>query len=266
MIKILFFGDIFGRPGRQAIIKTLPKYKKKYHPDLTIANAENLAHGFGVTQKTITEMSEAGIDFFTSGNHIWDKQNVIEFIDDQNINLIRPANYPAKTPGQGAKLITINNQKILIINLIGQVFFTEEFLCPFNQATQIIKKYKTDKPQAIIIDFHAEATSEKVALGYYLDGQISALLGTHTHIQTADYQILENGTGYITDVGMTGAKPSVIGLDKDVIIDNFLKNETKSAPVPETNRAIINGIYLEINPKSGKCVKIEPINDIIDIE
>ncbi|MFC1598548.1 YmdB family metallophosphoesterase [Patescibacteria group bacterium] len=213
-IKILFLADIFGQLGRQGVIKILPELKKQYQPALTIANVENLAHGRGVTKTTISEMQEAGIDFFTSGNHIWDKKDGITILEQKDSPLIRPANYIEGTAGQGEKVLNIGENLILVINLIGKVFISDDYNCPFKQADKILKKYAKENLAGIIIDFHAEATSEKVALGHHLDGRVSAVLGTHTHIQTADDQILEKGTAYITDSGMIGPQDSVIGLDK----------------------------------------------------
>jgi metallophosphoesterase (TIGR00282 family) len=266
-IKILFFGDIFGKIGREAIKKILPELQKKYQPDLVLANAENLAHGRGVTPATIEEMQEAGIDFFTSGNHVWDKQTAADILNPKNSPLLRPANYLENKPGQGEKLLKIGQNNLLVINLIGRVFFKEQedFSCPFIAAKQIIDKYQSKKLAGIIIDFHAEATSEKKALGFYLDGQVSAVIGTHTHVQTADEQILPNSTAYLTDLGMTGPKDSVIGLDKQTIINNFINETTKSANVPEAGICQINAVYLEINPKTKQVQNIERINTEIEI-
>jgi len=264
-IKILFLADIFGRLGRQGVIKELPRLKKKYQPNLTIANAENLAHGRGVTKNTILEMQDAGIDFFTSGNHVWDKKDAVTILEQKNSPLIRPANYRTGTAGQGEKLLNIGENSILVINLIGRVFISDDYNCPFKQASKILKKYNKENLSGIIIDFHAEATSEKVALGHYLDGQVSAVIGTHTHIQTADEKILEQGTAYITDAGMIGPQDSVIGLEKKMIIKNYLTNQTKSADVPKSGPCIFNAIYLEIDPKIARTKKIQRINKIIKI-
>ncbi len=264
-IKILFFGDIFGRIGRQAVKKAMPDLKEKYQPDLILANAENLAHGRGVTASTLEEMSEAGIDLFTSGNHVWDKKDAYLILNKKNSNLLRPANYPEGTPGHGEKIIKVGINSILVVNLIGRVFFREDFDCPFRAIDKILKERAKTKLAGIIVDFHAEATSEKVAMGYYLDGRISAILGSHTHVQTADEQILDKGTAYLTDMGMTGPHDSVIGLDKKIIIQNFLSQINQSAEIPENGPAQINAVYLEINPKTKKAVKIERINMGIQI-
>lgn len=258
-IKILFLGDIFARIGRKAVIKTLPKLKKEYEPDFIMANAENLAHGKGVTETTIEEMQEAGIDFFTSGNHVWDKNDAYLLMNKKKPALIRPANYPAGTPGSGEQVVQIGIYNFLIINLIGRVFFREDFDCPFRTADQILAKYKNENLAGILVDFHAEATSEKRAMGFHLDGRVSAVIGSHTHVQTSDEQILDHGTAYITDLGMTGSKNSVIGLDKKIIIKNFLTQINEPGEIHETGLCQINGVYLEINPKTQKAAKIERV-------
>ncbi len=259
-IKILFFGDIFGKIGRQGMKKILPKLKTQYQFDLILANAENLTHGRGVNNASIKEMMDIGINLFTSGNHIWDKKDAYIILNKKDSPLLRPANYPPGTAGQGEKLVKIGVNSILVINLIGRVFFREDFDCPFRAIDKILEKYKKENLAGIIVDFHAEATSEKVAMGHYLNGRVSAILGTHTHVQTADEQILNKGTAYITDLGMTGPKNSVIGLDKKNIISNFLSQINKSADIPETDLCQINGVYIEINSKNKKTIKIERIN------
>jgi hypothetical protein len=258
-IKILFLGDIFAKIGREAVTKMMPKLKKEYEPDLVIANAENLSHAKGVTEKTIKEMQDAGIDYFTSGNHVWDKNDAYIIMNKKNCPLIRPANYPEGTPGKGEMLVNIGTKSILLINLMGRVFIREDFNDPFSIADKILDKYKNQDIAATIVDFHAEATSEKRAFGFHLDGRVSAVLGTHTHVQTADEQILENGTAYITDVGMVGARDSVIGLDKKIIIKNYLTQINEPGEIPESGMAIINGVYLEINPKTHLATKIERV-------
>jgi len=264
-IKILFFGDIFGKIGRQGIIKILPNLKKKYQPDFIVANVENLAHGRGITKNCLQEMLDAGINFFTSGNHVWDKPDAYDILAQKDAPIIRPANYPEETVGQGEKIVKIGSNSLLMINLMGTVFFTESFSNPFLAMDEILAKYATEKLAGIILDFHAEATSEKVALGYYLDGRISAVIGTHTHVQTADEKILAQGTAYITDLGMSGAKESIIGLAKKEIIDSFIKGTGLAAEIPETGICQINAIYLEIDPKTQKALKIERIFTEVEV-
>jgi metallophosphoesterase (TIGR00282 family) len=258
-IKILFLGDIFGRIGRQGVIKLLPELKKQYKPDLIIANAENLAHGHGITINSLKEMTEAGIDFFTSGNHIFDKPDGEFILAEKDAPIIRPANYIEEKPGQGEKILKVGENKLLVVNLMGRVFLPEEYKNPFLMAEEILNKYKDEELNAIIIDFHAEATSEKIALGYFLDSRVSAVIGTHTHVATADEIILPGGTAYITDAGMTGAKGSVIGLEKNEVIQNFLNESGMSAEIPESGICQLNGLYLEIDPETKKTIKIEKI-------
>lgn len=262
MLKILFFGDIVGKIGRQALKKVLPTLKKKYQPDLVIANGENLAHGLGVTKKILMEMKEAGIDFLTSGNHIWKKKEISEIFDDSEWKnfIIRPANWPAGVPGEGAKLLKVGRFSVLVINLMARVFIDEDLDCPFRKLDEILSQYKNKKINAILVDFHGEATSEKVALGWYADGRVSAILGTHTHVGTADTKILPQGTAHITDVGMVGAKDSIIGMKKEEPIAGFLTQLPQAFEPPEKGEAIINAVYLEIDPKAKKAKKIERVD------
>jgi metallophosphoesterase (TIGR00282 family) len=264
-LKILMFGDVVGKIGRRAVAKILPQLKKKYDPDLVLANAENLAHGIGITTKTLNEMIEAGIEFFTSGDHIFDKKEAIEILEKKDSPLIRPANFPSGVPGVGAKLLEIGTKKVLMINLIGRVFFKNQYDCPFRGADEILNEYKNINPSAIIVDFHAEATSEKNALAQYLDGRVSAVLGTHTHVGTDDFQILPEGMAYVTDIGMVGAKDSVIGVDKKNILKNFLTQIPQLHEIPEEGICVVNAIYLEINPKTKKAIKIKKIKEEVEI-
>jgi metallophosphoesterase (TIGR00282 family) len=264
-MTILFFGDIIGKIGRQAIKKILPELKKKYEPDLVIANAENIAHGLGVTEKTINEMVESGIDVFTSGNHIWDKEEVLEILKKNKIILLRPANYPPGAPGVGHKLLEIGTKKLLVVNLIGRVFFREQFDCPFRKIDEILEEYKNEKLNGIVIDFHAEATSEKVALGWHTDGRVSAVIGTHTHVPTADPKILPEGTAHITDAGMVGAKDSIIGDDKTNILKRFLTQIPYPLEVPEEGICQVNAMLLEIDTKTGKAKSIKRIDEEVRV-
>ncbi len=261
MIKILFFGDIFGRPGREAVKKILPELKKQYSPDLIIANAENLAHGKGVTRLTIAEMQEAGINIFTGGNHTFHREDAPEVVGDSSLPIIRPLNYPDSVPGEGFKIVEVGSNKILIFNLLGRVFMKENTNDPFLTAQKILADNKDVKIS--ILDFHAEATSEKIALKHYLDGKISAILGTHTHIPTADWKITKNGTAYVSDIGMCGPADSVIGLDKDQIIKQYLTQIPQKKIVPENGEAEINAVYLEIDGNSGKTINVEKIHRIV---
>ncbi|PKL72513.1 TIGR00282 family metallophosphoesterase [Candidatus Kuenenbacteria bacterium HGW-Kuenenbacteria-1] len=261
MFKILFIGDIFGKVGRAGVCELLPKLKKNLKINLVIANVENLAHGKGVTERTLKEIKEAGVDVFTSGNHIWKKRKEAEEIfQKQDFFLLRPANYPMGVPGIGEKIFTIDKKKILIINLIGRVFFKEDFDCPFRTIDKILKKYKKEKLFAIIIDFHKEASSEARALGFYVDGRVSAVLGTHTHVPTADTKILPNGTAYVTDAGMVGAEDSVIGVEKESVIESYLTQINHQFVFPEKGECVFNSVLLEIDLKTGKAINIRRVD------
>lgn len=259
MLKILFIGDINGRIARQAVSELLPRLKEEYAPDLVVANAENSAHGSGATEKTLTELKAAGIDWFTMGDHAF-KGNKKEDIYN-NFPILRPANFPPGTPGKGHAVIDANGRKILLATLLGRVFMRRDYDCPFRQIDQILanKDLPLNKLSAIIVEIHAEATSEKITLKHYLDGRVTALLGTHTHIMTADSEITDKGMAYITDIGMTGAFDSCLGVDKNVIIKDFLTQIKQKHEIPETGRALLNAVYLEIDPENKKAEKIEPI-------
>jgi hypothetical protein len=264
-LKVLFFGDISGRIGRHAVAKILPSLKKKFDPDLVIANVENIAHGLGVTAKTLQEISEAGVDFFTSGDHIFDKREAVEILERKDTNLLRPANYPPGVPGVGAKLFEIGTKQVLVINLMGRVFLKNQYDCPFRKADEILEEYKNLNLAAIIVDFHAEATSEKNGLAQYLDGRASAVLGTHTHVGTDDWQILDGGTAFVTDIGMVGAKDSILGVQKEGIIKTFLTQISEVHEIPEEGVCMVNAIYLEIDPKTKLAKKIKKVREEVKI-
>lgn len=263
---VLMFGDVVGRIGRRALKEIVPKWRKKYKPDLVIANAENLAHGKGITPGTLQEAIDAGIDFFTGGNHIFDNKAGLKVFEDPNLNklIIRPANYPTNVPGEGQRLLEIGTKKVLLINLNGQVFFRESFDSPFLAFDKILHKYVKDNP-ITIIDFHSEATSEKVAFGLYADGRASAVIGTHTHVPTADAKILSKGTGYISDVGMVGEESSVIGVKSEIILHNFLTQLPQMHEFAESGPCEINAAYLEINPRNKKTTKIQHLHQVVQV-
>lgn len=264
-MKILIFGDVMGKIGRRAIIKILPKLKKEFKPDFIIANAENIAHGKGITPKTLKELTDNGVDFFTSGDHVWNKKEIIPVLEQKDACLIRPANYPPKVPGFGYRIIEVGVKKILMVNLIGRVFMKGDYDCPFRKIDEIFEETKREKIDAVVIDFHTEATSEIRAFGFYVDGRASIVFGTHTHVQTADEQILPKGTAYLTDVGMNGAKDSVLGVDKENILKNFLTQMPFEHIIPETGTAIVNAVLVEINSKTIEAKKIIRINREIEV-
>jgi len=273
-MKVLFIGDIIGKIGRKAVAKILPKLKKELKPDLVIANAENLAHGKGVTETTLKEMMQAGIDWFTNGDHAFKVQKQIDNVYNGSFPILRPANYSTNIPGQGYALITAGKpaspsqggHKILLINLIGRVFMSMDYDCPFRKLDEILTNFAKQNISAIIVDIHAETASEKINLRHFADGKISAILGTHTHVMTADQQITDCGTAYITDAGMTGFANGSIGLDKENIIKTFLTQIKYPHQLPEKGRAIFNAVLLDINPKTGKAKSIKPIIKFVEIK
>lgn len=266
MIKILFIGEIMGKIGRRTVREILPKLKKELKLDLVIANADNLAHGKGISESTIEEMREIGVDWFTNGDHAFDNLNSLNLFD-KGLPIIRPANFSNSAPGKGFTEIELNNKsKILLINLIGRVFMAMDYDCPFKEVDNILSNLANKNFSGIIVDMHAEATSEKIAIKHYLNNRVSAILGTHTHIMTADSAITEEGTGYITDVGLTGFSEGVIGLDKEGVIKTFLSQIKYPHVIPETGKAAFNAIYLEINQPNGKTISFKPITKIINIK
>jgi len=261
MLKILFIGDINGKIARETIKKLLPEIKTKYRPDLVIANAENAAHGKGVTESTLQELMSYGIDWFTNGDHAFDKDKFINQVYESELPIIRPANYSSEAPGKGYVIIEAKKLRILLINLIGRVFMSMDYDCPFKKINSILEEIALSekKLSAIIVDIHAEATSEKVAMGHYLDGRVSAVVGTHTHVMTADQKITKNGTAYITDVGMVGSDEGVIGVKKENIINTFLTQIKLPHVIPETGKSILNSVLITIDPKNKKAIEIKPI-------
>jgi metallophosphoesterase (TIGR00282 family) len=253
-MKILFVGDIVGKPGRRAIRELLPEIISERQIDFVIANCENAAAGFGVTRDIVEELYSSQINVLTSGNHIWDKKEIREFAEDYE-TLLRPANYPNGSPGWGSVVMPNSSGiHIGVINLMGRVFM-KPLECPFRTAEREIEKIK-NRAKIIIIDFHAEATSEKEAIGWFLDGRVSAVLGTHTHVQTADETILPGGTAYITDVGMTGPFNSIIGIRKDDILERFLTQVPNRFDVAKDD-VRLQGVIVDIDGKSGRARGIE---------
>lgn len=260
-MKILFFGDVVGSIGRQALAKTLPAIKKKHKPDLVIANVENLAHGFGVTKKTLEELLACGVNFFTSGNHIFKNKGYEEVFADPKLGelIIRPANYPPGTPGVGEKIVRVAEKSVLVVNLMGRVFFKEQCDDPFRGLDTILGRYANANLAAILVDFHAEATSEKYAFGWYTDGRVSAVLGTHTQVATADWRILPGGTAYVTDVGPVAGRNGIIGFKKDGPLAGFLTQQAQHFEVLDEDPTEVNGVLVTINPKTHKATNIDKI-------
>lgn len=251
-MKMLFIGDIVGRPGRQAVTKLLPEIIKDESIDLVVANGENLSGGLGITKKNYDQMIEAGVDLLTSGNHLFDKPDIIPYLDDKSIQIIRPANYPEKgVPGYTSHTYEIMGEKIVVANLLGRVFMGTNVDSPFVVADKIIKDFPG---HTIIIDFHAEATSEKQALLQYLNGRVAAIIGTHTHVATADAKISDKGTAFISDVGMVGLENSILGFDAEPIVERFLTGMPRAYQI-SSGRTTFNSVILETN-KSGQAKSI----------
>lgn len=258
-MKLIFIGDIYGKIGRRAVAAILPQWKKKYKPDFVIANGENLAHGCGISEKTIKEIFDAGIDALTGGNHIFSGQGKA-LLNKESERIVRPANYPQGNIGRGQTILQSPDGKLrlLVVNLIGRVFFHDQYDDPFRKLDEILGQYDE---RNIFVDFHAEATSEVNALGHYADGRISALVGTHTHIGTIDARVLAGGTAYVTDVGAVAAVDSVLGENKKSIIQSFLLQQPfKHEPV-ETGLCAINAVLITIDPKTGKARGIKRIDE-----
>lgn len=255
-MRVLMIGDIVGRPGRRAIFDNLSYLRNELNIDFVIANGENAAGGHGITKDIAKQLFAAGVDVFTMGNHVWNKKEIIDYIDKEK-RIIRPANYPPGTPGAGYNIFqTKTGESLAVINISGRVFM-QELDCPFRKANEIIEQIK-DKIPLIFVDFHAEATSEKVAMGWFLDGRVSAVCGTHTHIQTADERILPQGSAYITDVGMTGPRDSVIGVNTEIVLEKFLTQMPRRFEVAETSYQL-NAVIIEADNATGKAVTIERI-------
>jgi 2',3'-cyclic-nucleotide 2'-phosphodiesterase len=260
-MRIIFIGDLVGKPGRQYLQEHLPELKRTAKADLVIANGENAAGGAGITEKVYHEIRKSGVDLITGGNHIWDQKDIFNFIDREE-RMLRPANYPVETtPGRGALLINMKNgkKKVAVINLIGRIFM-KAVDCPFRAADREIETLKNQTP-VILVDFHAEATSEKQAMGWYLDGRVSAVIGTHSHVQTADERLLPKGTAYITDVGMVGLYDSILGVDRQEPLQMFLTQQPQRFSIGK-GRTIFNAVLIEVDQQSGKAIRIERISAI----
>ena len=263
-MKLILIGDVVAKLGRRVLAQTLPALKKKYKPDAIIANVENLAHGSGVTKKTLTELSSLGISAFTGGNHSWKKDDPASDEIRGSFALALPANDPRTIPQLASSSLAIGKAALHIISLEGQLEMNEEGIgSPFLAFDQLYDQL--GKPKLLLLDFHAELTSEKGAMGFYADGRASVVYGTHTHIPTADARILASGTGFITDIGMTGSNDSVLGVDKSVIIDRFLGNK-KTFEYPEDGPAWLNAIYCELDPKTGHCTMIKQVQEYLTIK
>ena len=252
-MNILMVGDVYGEPGRQAVTKLLPRLRQEHAIDFAVVNVENSAGGFGVTAAIARQVLEAGADVMTSGNHIWDKREIVEYITKENL-LLRPANFPAGTPGVGYVTVKTGPHKVAVLNLMGRVFMLP-IDCPFRKADEILPELRKDTP-VIIVDMHAEATSESQAMGWHLDGRVSAVVGTHRHVQTADERLLPKGTAYITDLGLTGPVDSVIGVEPELALARFL-SQMPNRFEPAKGPAMLQGAVIRIDPETGRGLSIE---------
>lgn len=259
-MRILFIGDVVGRPGREILRQQLHHIQEEHQIDFTIANGENASGGKGINQRVFNEISNYGVDVVTMGNHVWDKKEVLNLIEQEN-RIIRPANYPPGAPGKGWNIYHVNkNHQIAVVNLSGRVYLSP-LDCPFQAIDKILSQLSSIT-STIIVDFHAEATSEKQAMGWYLDGRVSAVLGTHTHIQTADARILNRHTAYITDVGMTGPRDSVLGVDKELVIKKFITQMPVRFEIAGGDIQI-NAVIIDID-EAGRATGIKPIQSILE--
>jgi len=257
-MRILFLGDIVGRPGRRAVCNRLPQLRSEYGLDLVLANVENASGGIGLNQKHAQQLHRAGVEAMTSGNHIWRHKEIFPFLDDTDW-LLRPANYPPRVPGRGYTVLETAGIRVAVLNLQGRVFM-DSLDCPFRAADTAVREMQEQNPDVILVDFHAEATSEKQALGHYLNGRVTALLGTHTHVQTGDAAVGQKGMGYITDLGMCGPRNSIIGMDPDSILEGFMLQLPKRMSVANSE-ASLEGVLLDVRPEDGTCAAITSWRD-----
>ncbi len=255
-MKILFVGDVYGSPGRDMIQNYLGRLKNKYRPDLTIINGENSANGKGITEKIYKQLMEWGADVITLGNHAWDNKEIFDFVDDAN-RMVRPANFPKDTPGQGMLITSVQGVKVAIINMQGRTFMPP-LDDPFPVMDHLVSEAKKHTP-IIFVDFHAEATSEKLAMGWHLDGKVSAVVGTHTHVQTADERVLPQGTAYITDVGMTGPYNGILGVDRESVIRKFQTSLPVRFDVSKDPATQLSAVLIDVDNKTGLSKQIDRI-------
>jgi metallophosphoesterase (TIGR00282 family) len=253
--RVLFVADVVGRPGREAVTVLLPQLKGEYEPHLTVVNGENAAGGFGITAKTAAEIRSAGADLITTGNHVWDQKQFVEEVATLD-DVLRPANFPPGVPGKGAALLTCDGEQVLVVNLQGRLFMPD-----LDDPFQVVDRLLEAHPGARIVfcDMHAEATSEKQAMGWHLDGRVSAVVGTHTHVATADHRVLPGGTAYVTDVGMVGPRDSVIGVNKDAALKRFLTGMPHRF---ETAGGVVtfNSVLVTISRPTGRAISIQRID------
>lgn len=258
-MNILLFGDVVGRPGRMALQRAVPVLRQQHHIDLVVANVENLAHGFGITPETIQELRDAGVDVFTSGNHIWKNAAGSAMLQHDPADVVRPANYMDPMPGRGWTEVDVRGTRVVVINLLGNVFMPDPVDSPF----QVFDRFWYDHGEdaVVIVDLHAEATGEKRTFGWWVDGRAAVVVGTHTHVQTSDEQILAKGTAYITDLGMSGAVDSSLGMDKELVIQKVAKGMNISLEPPvNPHEVVASGVVVSIDASTRRATHIERVD------
>ncbi len=258
-MNLVFLGDIVGKSGRRAVLSRLPEILARSKADVIVANGENAAGGFGINERILQELRDAGVDVVTTGNHVWDKREALVFIE-RHERLLRPLNYPNGTPGQGFVLFeTAKGVRVLVISLMGQVFM-RELDCPFRAVDELLSAYPMGEAcDVAVVDFHAEATSEKQGMGHFLDGRVSLVVGTHTHVPTSDFRLLPKGTAYMSDVGMCGDFDSVIGMDKAEPVQRFLSKIPAARFSPASGEATVCGLSVQIDERTGRATELAPI-------
>jgi 2',3'-cyclic-nucleotide 2'-phosphodiesterase len=257
-VNLLLCGDVVGRPGREAVKTHLPNLRRDLALDVAIVNAENAAHGFGLTEKICGDLYDAGVDVLTTGNHVWDQREIIPYIQ-RDPRVLRPANFPPGTPGNGFYLHELaDGRRLLVVNMMGRLFM-ESLDDPFRAMDAILGDHSIGLGVAIVVDFHAEATSEKTAFGHYFDGRVSAVIGTHTHVPTADNQILPGGTAYLSDTGMCGNYDSVIGMDKVAAVRRFVTRVPEKKPQVAEGEATLCGVFVVTDERTGLATRVEPV-------
>lgn len=257
-MRFLIFGDVVGKIGRRALQAVLPELRRELQPNIILANAENLAHGLGMTEKTIGDVIDAGVTLLTGGNHVWDKPEGVAILRERDPRVIRPANYPAGAPGVGWRRLAVDGYTVLVVNLLGRVSMKNLVDCPFRAFDAILTAHGSGA-NTVVVDYHGEVTSERNAFGWYVDGRASVVYGTHTHIPTADQRILPKGTAFVTDVGMTGARDSIIGVAPETVLPGYLTGIGQRFQWPEVGIAWIHAIVADVDPSTGRATHMERI-------
>lgn len=260
-MRVVFFGDVVGKPGRRGVAKYLAELRAVEQPDFVVANGENTAGGIGIDPGSARELLAAGVDVLTTGNHVWAKREIVEYLADSD-TVLRPANFAPNTPGWGYSIKTKNGEAVAVVNLIGRVFMNT-YDCPFRAADAVLQQIGS-RARVIVVDMHAEATSEKVAMGWYLDGRASVVVGSHTHIQTSDERILPGGTAYLTDAGMCGPRDSVIGMKREQVLRRFLTQMPARFDVAD-GPVVVQGVIVDVDAGSGKAMRIRRFQEVVSL-